>query len=551
MAADFSDFLTDNEKAVLKHRPQIERTIALANVAELGVLLQDLETAVEAVRTSKDIETVTRLGNLALQITRQLRELGITEPVGARPAPEQAVSLPDAPASDELPTPAEVEIVDTEARAVAGLDPKVEEWFVAHGGENWLARLGLPPATSLEVIADKLVGLTAIRHPNTRERSLQCIMAYLRGENATAISKQGDLGSTGAIQQYIHKVRRGFKARYAPQGTPVAEVIETEVPVVEEEVEELPAPEPLRPEPVSIQPTRVREVTERIPEIVVPPAPVERAIEEEPLHVQLTHRIKEVARLQGAEVAGLQSFLDPKSRGDMTPAKLAAIDKVRKVIRDKIDDPAFDLSPAEMQWVRRSLGVYTFAGTPRDRDPMPVVELTRSARQPGQKDDIPTFIYEGLEKLFAEKTGASRQIDSLVQAAIDPASLDETQFKLRRDELLAELADTGELSAEEVAAIKIRSRFGAKDEHRAVNDAVKTALRRFEQRIVKQGGVNSGNPLIDLIFKKFSSSNYMAGHLDALRAELPPELQRDPSTVERIVAAGIKSIYRRKAEEAA
>ncbi|MDB5159819.1 MAG: hypothetical protein JWO99_82 [Candidatus Saccharibacteria bacterium] len=527
------DYLNDSEKELLERRSEFERADAIQSIAALAARIDSLRLTAESLRTA-DPEVARKVGKKVRKITKLLGKINPVEsvepvPVATDEPPEEPVVPVEAPATLTIvPDIEEESIVETSAEVLnEGVSPAGLKWLVKGLGEDWATRLDLPLNASATMIAAAIVQFAPPRKPNTVEFATKRILARLEGKTNEEIAGLTDGDTPTATHQYLYMTLKRITkdtsgaVRLAPAEQQPAE---DEAPVV-----------------------TVAEVVE-VPTV---PAP---AVETEgiPLtHVEVGTLIGEKLKLSGQQIMGLRSFLDAKSKSDMTTSKEDALKQVRKEIRDKIEDPLYGLTRDEKRWIRESFGVYHFRDQAQDRDPVSVNQLAGSRRLPNQKSGIPEHIYSGLEKLFSDPNVTAHQVDSFIQAALSLESMTDEVFHEQRAELFSNLERDGILTKEQTKALSRRAQFGEKNEYMISDHTLKQALRVIEHHVVEAGGVNSGSSLIDGELKKFISPIAMTSHLDALRSQLPEKLRGNPQYIERIIAAGIQAVYKQINERAA
>jgi hypothetical protein len=510
---------------LLASRSEFERADAIQGVAELSVFLSgSVESTVEKVRQASP-ELIKKLGSKVHEVLLLLNELPALEttvetiePLAPEPViveqPVMAIEETKQEAPDEL---------------LAGnplLSKKGLRWLERCFGEQWADKLGLSLTDGSDVVTARILELTNPRNSSTAQKSRTRIKGLLDGLSTAEISALSPGDNVAATSMHFSNLAKKFKS-----------------------LETIPHSRSHGSSSVSGMFSQELASGERSPRSAV--RTLEHRLDDEPQHIHLSIIIAEQLQLSGMQKFALQSFLDPKSRSDMTSAKIEAVQQIRDAIRDKINSPAIDLSAAEKQWIRRSFGVYVFQGDPQDREPVSIFELRAAVQKPGQKDDIPGLIYDGLDKLFTTDESRVYSVDRYTQAALNPEAVSADEFDILHAELIAELAETNTFSADQLEAFAKRSRYGRNGGHQEVSEALKGALRQIEQQLIQRGGVNSGNDLIDSTVKKFLQPNRMLSHLDAIKAELPLDMQQDPTVVERMIVAGIHSLYEQEKQKAA
>jgi len=522
--------LSENEKRLLERRDEFKRADAIQKVEETTKLLGNLGLIAERLRKT-DPKLVKKIGNAAVEMNELLASLGVDQLT--TPQEEDIVTIQEPlHLVEEIAAPQEeVTVIQEpenqepqEVREVAsGRTAKGDEWLVSKIGEDWATQLGLHEDASYQEIAEAIVKLLFIKKPNTPETIAARIVAKLEGLEPKEIASlpNGDTASASAVNQFFNLLPQRLRG------------------ISSHSYVKVPKPSFPRPTPPAIDSVQVvEEKAEQKPSLITE-AEAER-VDEEPHHVKLSLRIGEYLGFTEAEQKDLELFLNPTALANMTRSKRETIVKVRENIRHLVHDPQVGLTKAESLWIIRSFGIYDMQGVVQDRDPIPMIEL---ARQSKQNNNLPEFIYSGLKKLFATPEERELAVDHFLNSVTDPNSISDEEFKAMRSELISRVAQQTGMSDEGIKALEKRIQFGTEDEHRIASDELTHVLNEIRTQVVNSGGVNSGNPIIDKSIKQFLSHNIMASHIDAIRLELPENLQKFPSGVERVIAAGLHMVY--------
>ena len=510
-------YLTSEEEALLARRSEFVVADAIHNLGALSLALSTgMDQTVERVRAA-DPALIKALGKMAHALLKRVDELPVfvvTDPVVVTEPSETFVEQEAFPVLVEVAAVAEVAEVVPHEKSYNEISVEGIQWLEKGLGSGWASRLGVPIDAPREVVAEALLLLVpSVRKPNTSERIISRFMWCLsRGDGLATQPLMPDDNPTAAYQ-YV----RQFMLRSA---------VDTQVST---------APE--------------RDKPDELDDLLAAPA-VKSVEEAERPHVEISARIASKLQLTGAQKQGLLNFLDLKARGDMTQPKIEAVKLVREDIRNKLEDPGYGLSSVEKRYLRESLGIYVFQGHPQERTPIPLSELTGPSWSM-QKRAVPGHVYSGLDKLFSGTLENRVSIDSLTQAAIELDSMTDEEFHAQRDALFADMSRDGILTEAQSVALNRRSQFGENNEHMDASADLREAVRTIERHVIELSGVNSGSELIDQALKKFISPVTISSHLNALREQLPETMKYKPQAIERIIVAGIQSVYKQAIQKTA
>jgi hypothetical protein len=387
---DIQGLLTDKERELQGKKPDLnfERAQAVGAVARLVSVLQDPGIALERVRLS-GVDRARALSAAAKTL------LDILDPVLPRPEPHQAP-------------------VEPERTSGRRMSEVVQEGGFPAVGLNYLRGLVDDPYEGLRIehvgiVADEILNVAQL---NPRKNSInhrEALVSRLKGVSLEEIgAAQGRTAPAvyQALRVVSEKVKENPEASQLPANIAdrIASIGEVELsPAV-------PSPEPRLPDATArvdtgpILPRTV--IVERRPTGTQVLASIERG--PEPRHVQVTDLIAAYVELEGAQRAALQSFLDPKSRGDMTTTKEEIVEKLRIIVRKGLDSPIIELAAAEAAQVRKVFGAYGDARSPRDMAPVPLVDMLKSLGQQIDRNAATGQLFDGLEKIFSPLVAARR-----------------------------------------------------------------------------------------------------------------------------------------------
>jgi hypothetical protein len=517
--AEKLSYLSASEQELLARHDESKLVDTIYTVGVLASRLVSMSEVAGQIRES-DPMLAKKIGNKARQVLALLEQLGVV--------PVISVEMTFVEGTEEIEEPILVQMaeltVELEIKPLAneGVTPKGMKWLVKHLSIDWHLRLGIDQDASAETIADALIQADTTRRHGPLSRYKTRLIGKLEGKSDvdTATLTSGD--NKMAVYMYA----RSLFTRVNQDGThePVAQSMFKESTIVGESASITRLPKPAVVEYPDVH-------------------KLKQTMDNEPVLEELSDMISVVVGLTGPHRVALRSFLDPKTKTDMTSFKEDAVRQVREVIREKIDDPLYGLTQPQKQWLRRSFGVYSFNGSPQDQKPIPLNELSFLKNSLNRTTDIPRHIHFALDKLFTQQPDAVRCITELTQGAIALESMPEEIFEHERNLLFQNLSESGILTTVQAEALRRRSQFGEKNQHMESSSHLKEALRVILSQVVASGGVNSGSQLIDAELIKFIGPVLMSSHLDALRSELPLELQEDRRYIERIITAGISSVY--------
>jgi len=541
--AEHADYLTHDEREVLARRPELESADAIRGVAQLAVRLSgDLTTDMNRIRQA-DPELAMKLGRKTAQILALLESLPpalIAEvPVESEPIAEPEIIEPTVVAVPQITNPTSEQ-----------MSPELEiskigrRWLEKSFGTEWKDVVRLSPLDTIESISARIAAMVPSSTPEMQEKAIARITGRLKGLSVTETAALSANDTAAGAQVYLSVMSKKLGLLARPVSLRSVPTNESAVVVPTYDFEN---------ETVDL---------DNQAEVIADIDEAER-LEQEPKHVQLSVLIAEKLSFTESQQLALQSFIDPASSGTLSDQKREVVELVREEIRDKIDIEGFDLTDAERRWVRSSFGVYTAFNKPKDVTPLTLHEMMNNGRNPSQKNEIPGFVHAGLDKLFAdpaevvavEQTAdilpATPSLEDFIRAAVEPDTLTKEAYQLYRAEVEKGLIDSGDFSVKQVAALMKRSRYGRNGEHQQVNGMLKSALTKLMKKAMQDGGVDSGNPVIDSSFKKFILPNFMTSHLDAIKANLPEAMQQDPEIVERVILAGMYSLYTSQEQQVA
>jgi len=539
--AEHADYLTQQERELVTRRAEFETATAIQGLAQLAARLSgDLSDDAERIR-SADPELAKKIGRKTAQILALIEALPTRSSVDeteVKPMTFEAeIITPVETSLDNQLDAAEVAqvVIAKPEQAIPELEISEDgiRWLVRSFSTNWKNILEVSPTDTIESISERIAAMVPVRAPNSLEKAATRISGRLKGLSTQEIADLIPDDTKGAAQVYLSLTAKRLSFLH---------------------------PEPLRSvslnktAPVILE-TEVEANTQGLAEDEEIDTREAERLEQEPKHVQLSVLIGEKLTFTESQQLALQSFLDPSSSGTLSDQKREIVELVRQEIRNKIDLESLDLTDAERRWVRTGFGVYTAFNQPKDVEPLTLHDMIKSGRTPSQKNEIPVFVYNGLDKLFADvvetaevevvevEQPAVLSLDDFVRAAVEPEMLTKEAYEHYRAEVEKELVESGNFSTGQVAVLMKRSRYGQNAEHQQVNGMLKSAMTKLMRKVVQNGGVNSGNPIIDSSFKKFIFPNFVTSNLDAIKANLPQQMQDDPEIVERVILAGMYSVY--------
>jgi hypothetical protein len=387
---DIQRLLTDKERELQGKKPDLnfERAQAVGAVARLAGVLQDPGIALERARLS-DVDRARALSAASKTL------LDILDPVHPRSESHQAAVKPERPSGRRMS-----EVVREGGFPAVGLkylrdlvDDPYEGLRIEHIG----------------IVVDEILNVAQL---NPRKNSInhrEALISRLGGAKIEEIgAAQGR--SAPAIYQALRLVSEKVKENPEVSQLPanimnrIASIGEVELPAA------VPSSDPAQPEAtprVDTGPILPRTViVERRPTGTQVLTSIERG--PEPRHVQVTDLIASYVELEGAQRAALQSFLDPKSRGDMTTAKEEIVEKLRVIVRNGLDAPVIELAAAEAAQVRKVFGAYGEVRNPRDMTPVPLVDILKSLGYQTDRNAATGQLFDGLEKIFSPLVAARR-----------------------------------------------------------------------------------------------------------------------------------------------
>ena len=551
--AERADYLTHEERELLARRSEFESADAIQGVAQLAVRLSgDLAIDIDRIRQA-DPELAKKLGRKTAQILALLDSLPPAPTVETTEAIQDTVEVSVEPEPIAAPNSIEPVIVEAQESLNSTPEqilPELEiskiglRWLEKSFGADWKTAVRVTPTDTIESVSARIVAMAPPSTPTMHEKAVARIAGRLKGLSATETVALSTDDTPAGAQVYLSVMSKKLSSLTPPMSLRSAPINTNTIvtPTYDFENETV---------DIDVQTEVVANIDE-----------VER-LEQEPKHVRLSVLISEKLEFTESQQLALQSFLDPASSGTLSEQKREVVELVREEIRDKIDIEGFDLTDAERRWVRSSFGVYTAFNQPKDVKPLTLHEMMNNGRNPSQKNEIPGFVYAGLDKLFTDAVHVERvekiadilpgspSLDDFVRAVVEPDTLTKEAYQQYRAEVEKELVDSGDFSVKQVAALMKRSRYGRNGEHQQVNGMLKSALTKLMKKAMQDGGVNSGNTVIDSSFKKFILPNFMTSHLDAVKANLPEEMQHDPEIIERVILAGMYSLYASQEQQVA
>lgn len=519
---DLMGLLTETEQRTIEQFNDTKRTVAVGHLAELATILATAEAALDKLRET-DPRLASKIGKKASQVTRLLQGIGVGDDDAVAAPADAVVTEPilHAVEADKVALEGAVVITESEPVAaielapVATLSPFAESWLMNKLGENWREDISANETDDEAAIASKIIAANPPRSAKNTDRFIEQITLRLQGVATKEIAAH--FGVTGgAISMFESNLKKRVNGSdAAPTEESHAVAVHTEAPVA--------APTPIeRARPVAPKPTPT-------------PSRSKEVVSDLPPHTHLAQLLQDRIGLDGTARVGLASFLDPKSTGDMTAAKQAAVEATANYLRPYLDDPTYKLDPEELRWVRHSFGVFIENGTPKNREPIPLKDLRKSVRTPEQALRVDAAVFSGLSKLLTKGPNAElvrlRRSDA-VSAALEPQAYDDESFEAIRTEVQGLLAERFD---EATAAVIIESVISGKTPGQGM-DVPKESRAAFSKvrQMVMERGKPTGWVEIDKSMQRFLAT----GHAGVARvtAALTAE---EMALHERRVVAGL------------
>lgn len=525
------DFLTEAERQDINEHTQMKRSVALGRLSELAVTISNLEQVMDTVR-ALDPRTAHKLGKSAQTLLDQLEKAGVSigteAPVVTELAPapaetseedtavvavQEEIAEPE-PASEVIvsapliDTPVQPEPVAVEEAAVVTpeadrqlLSPAGEKWLVNVIGNDWRVRLAIADSDTPEEIARKLVNRVNLRSESYKGPYLERTLLRIQGLSPLETSKVQEV-STGAISQHSWQLKRRFALGVRDEDDPRDALPEVQTDTDDEDAAQpqdaAPAPAPLPRAPIS--------------SVIVSESAVAEPEKAKKLDAgDLAALLQERTGINSTGRAGLTSFLDAKSNGDMTAAKSFAVESTANYLRPLLDGGEYELAPEEMRWIRAAFGVVTMNEKPINRDPVPLKDIRRQAlaRSAEHANRAVEAVYTGLEKLLLGGPSARlielRQADA-VRAALEFDSISEDDYETIQNEVIAEIeSEFGSHAAEQIkAALENYPNV-------AVTKEMRSAFSSLRQLVLVSGNGSTGWVQFDTAIRDFLSISHPGG----------------------------------------
>ncbi len=425
------DFLNDSERQYIEQDTQRKRAVAVGRLSELALAMQNTEQVLDVLRET-DIETARKIGKAAREVVTLLERLTITEVAELEESEaevsQQAVEIVESVVESEAEVAPQF-IDEPESMKAEEQEPSfepAERWLQQALGDDWREKIGAKEGDSIETLAEKVLSKVRVRKNKGEPADMHKarLVGLLKGQSPSEIAKSVGWGTPAAISQFNGSLKKRLNKISSSEGAndqPDAGI------VVEPESIPTPLPAP-----------RLQVVPRQRTEVVAPVyKEQEPKLEQLPDNMRFAKLLEQQLQLSSTERVSLESFLDPKSRGEMTDAKKSAVEKVVQYLRPRIESPEYKLTPEELKWIRQCFGIFVINGTETDRPPVPLVELRRNIRDASQGPRVEQAVFSSLQKLLVEgPQGGVKELylSEFMQAALDPSTVSEERFgELRRD----------------------------------------------------------------------------------------------------------------------